>query len=72
MKFTQLKSKINMFSILLNFIFSLSFALTLDGGRVLRHKRDTAGLFGQKRDASVLKGAMEDLQPSNGPWSPWN
>ena len=61
-----------MFSILLNFIFSLSFALTLDAGRVLRHKRDTTGLFGLKRDASVLKGAMEDLQPSNGPWSPWN
>lgn len=63
-----------MFSIWLNLIFSFAFALTLGGGGVLRHKRDTVELFDlKKRGApSVLKGAMEDLQPSNGPWSPWN
>ena len=63
-----------MFSIWLNLIFSFTFAMTLGGGGVLRHKRDTVELFDlKKRGApSVLKGAMEDLQPSNGPWSPWN
>lgn len=63
-----------MFSILLNLIIGLSFALGVPlGGGVLRHKREPIGLDFQldKRDASVLNGALEDFQPS-GPWSPWN
>merc|ERR1711953_1174965 len=67
------KSKIIMFSILLNFIIGLSFALGVPiGGGVLRHKRKPIGLdfHLDKRDASAMKHAMEDFQ--SGPWSPWN
>lgn len=62
-----------MFSILLNYIFGLSFALGMPIGGALRHKPESIGLDFrlEKRDASALKGAMEGFQPA-GPWSPWN
>ena len=62
-----------MFSILLNYIFGLSFALGMPIGGALRPKPGSIGLNFrlQKRDASALKGAMEGFQPA-GPWSPWN
>ena len=63
-----------MFSILLGYIFGLSFVLGLPIGEgVLRLQREPIGLNFRldKRDAPALKGAMED-QFQSGPWSPWN